>query len=159
MCAFLSSRAKMLNSIFFLALHALPRPHMALGTVLMLHTYSFLTQIASNLSSFSAVLPLTCRQSLHRLLCRWCSQKLPPPQTLHLLLSRWCSQRLMPPQSLHVLEQVQRLRRQQYLRAPEGEEQMQRLQWQRPLQAPEAEKQVQRLRWWQHLRAPAAELL
>ena len=53
--------------------------------------------------SFSAVLPLTFRQSLHVLICRWCSQRPPPLQSLHLLLCRWCSQMLLPPQSLHVL--------------------------------------------------------
>jgi len=53
--------------------------------------------------SFSVVLPLTFRQSMHRLLCRWCSQMLPPPQSLHVLLRRWCSQMLLPPQSVHWL--------------------------------------------------------
>ena len=40
-------------------------------------------------------------QSLQRLLLRWCSQMLPPPQSLHSLLLRWCSQKADPPQSLH----------------------------------------------------------
>jgi len=51
----------------------------------------------------SAILFLASRQSLHLLLCRWCSQMLLPPQSLHLLLCRWCSQRPLPPQSLHLL--------------------------------------------------------
>ena len=42
-------------------------------------------------------------QSLHRLLRRWCWQRLVPPQSLHWLLCRWCWQMLVPPQSLHWL--------------------------------------------------------
>jgi len=42
-------------------------------------------------------------QSLHRLLCCWCSQIELPPQSLHWLFTRWCSQRPLPPQSLHSL--------------------------------------------------------
>jgi len=50
-----------------------------------------------------AVLFLTFRQSLHWLLCLWCSQMPLLPQSLHLLLRRWCSQRPLPPQTLHLL--------------------------------------------------------
>ena len=51
-------------------------------------------------------------QSLHLLLCRWCSQRPLPPQSLHRLLCRWhlrapaaelcrwCSQKALPAQSL-----------------------------------------------------------
>jgi len=51
---------------------------------------------------FSVVLSSTFRQSLHLLLCRWCSQRALPPQSLHVPLCRWCSQRLLPP-PLHSL--------------------------------------------------------
>jgi len=41
------------------------------------------------------------RHSLHRLLRRWCWQRLAPPHSLHWLLRRWCWQMPAPPHSLH----------------------------------------------------------
>jgi len=75
--------------------HCLPAPRPPFTTPVLL--YPFVP------FSFSTVLPLTIRQSVHQLLCRWSSQMPLPPQCLLWLLTRWCSQMLLLPHSLHLL--------------------------------------------------------
>ena len=97
------------ETVFTLAPHSLVLADAAATTVFTRTPHSLVLAEAAASAVFAPAplllvlaMPLP-RQSLHSLLCLWCSQILLSPQSLHLLLCCWCSQMLLPPQSLHWL--------------------------------------------------------